>query len=183
VRVTGVPRPQPPPTTPPVAPAQATQPPQAPGAAGSEYAYLDELPPEAPDGRAAGEALAQKYRSGGSSNYSSTRFRARPLFPPGTTVTERPAVGTLLHVHQAEEAYHRKNERYGNPRELADAGFLRLDVPISEKNFRRARYVFRVTASGDAYQTDATPLGANGRTFMVDDSGFVRFPDEISSSQ
>jgi hypothetical protein len=148
------------------------------GAAGGEYAYLDQLPPETPDGRAAGEALAQKYRSGGSSGYTTTRFRARAMFPPGTTLMERPAIGTLLHLHQAEEAYHRKNGRYGSPRELVDAGFLRLDVPVSGEGFRRAHYVFRVTAGADGYRADAVALGAQGRAFMVDDSGFVRFPDD-----
>jgi serine/threonine-protein kinase len=177
-RVGGVPRPQPPPTTPPVPPPSAADSVPAGGAAGGgEYAYLDELPPETPDGRAAGEALAQKYRSGGSSGYTSTRFRARPLFPPGTTLLERPAVGTLLHLHQAEEAFHRKNGRYGSPRELAEAGFLRLDVPVSAEGFRRARYVFRVTAGADAYRADAVPFGASARAFMVDDSGYVRLPD------
>ena len=170
-------------TATPVPPAQAVAPPPPnpnppAGAPGGEYAYLDELPPEAPDGRAAGEALAQKYRAGGSSGYTSTRFRARPLFPPGTTLPERPAVGTLLHLHQAEEAFHRKNARYGNPRELADAGLLRLDVPVSAEGFRRARYGFRVTAGADSYRADALPLGGTGRAFMVDDSGFVRLPDE-----
>ena len=93
-------------------------------------------------------------------------------------MAERPAVGTLLHLHQAEEAYHRKNGRYGNPRELADAGLLRLDVPVSAEGFRRARYGFRVTAGADGYRAEALPVGATGRAFMVDDSGFVRLPDE-----
>jgi hypothetical protein len=177
-RVSGVPRLQPPPTTPPVPPPSAPEPAPPGGATGGEYAYLDELPPETPDGRAAGEALAQKYRSGGSSGYTSTRFRARPLFPRGTTLLERPAVGTLLHLHQAEEAYHRKNGRYGNPRELVDSGFLRLDVAVSAEGFRRARYGFRVTAGADSYRADALPLAAQGRAFMVDDSGFVRFPED-----
>jgi serine/threonine protein kinase len=171
-------RPQPPPTVPQAPPAPPSQSTASPGAAASEYAYLDELPPETPDGRAAGEALAQKYRAGGSTNYSTTRFRARPLFPPGTTLAERPAVGTLLHLHQAEEAFHRKNGRYGNPRELVEAGFLRLDVPASAEGFRRARYGFRVTAGADSYRADAVPLAANGRAFMVDDSGYVRLPEE-----
>jgi len=178
VRAGGVPRPQPPPTAPPVPPRGTTASVPPTSTAGGDYAYLDELPPETPDGRAAGEALAQKYRSGGSSGYTSTRFRARPLFPPGTTLAERPAIGTLLHLHQAEEAYRRKNGRYGSPRELADAGFLRLDVPVSAEGFRRARYAFRVTAGGDSYRADASPLGGSGRAFMVDDSGFVRLPDD-----
>jgi hypothetical protein len=176
VRASSVPKSQTPPipqAPPPPAPdgTQATRP------AAGDYSYLDELPPEAPDGRAAGEALAQKYRSGGSSNYSTTRFRARAPFPPGTTPAERPAVGTLIHLHQAEEAYHRKNGRYGNARELAEAGFLRVDVPLTAEGFRRARYDFRLTAGADSYRADALPLGANGRAFMVDDSGFVRFPE------
>jgi serine/threonine protein kinase len=176
VRVGSASRPQPPPTVPPAPPAPPSESAAPPGAAAGGYAYLDELPPETPDGRAAGEALAQKYRAGGSTSYSTTRFRARPLFPPGTTLAERPAVGTLLHLHQAEEAFHRKNGRYGNPRELVEAGFLRLDVPASAEGFRRARYAFRVTAGADSYRADAIPLAANGRAFMVDDSGFVRFP-------
>jgi serine/threonine protein kinase len=176
-RVGGVPRPQAPPATPPAPPSAATEPAPPARAAAGDYAYLDELPPETPDGRAAGEALAQKYRSGGSSSYSSTRFRARPRFPEGTTPAERPAVGTLLHLHQAEEAYHRKNGRYANARELAEAGFLRVDVPVSAEGFRRARYGFRIAAGADSYRADAIPLAANGRAFMVDDSGFVRFPD------
>jgi hypothetical protein len=174
--VSTVPGPQPPPTTPQVPPSAATEP-VPPVASAGDYAYLDELPAEAPDGRAAGEALAQKYRSGGSSSYTSSRFPPRPRFPGGTTPAERPAIGTLLHLHQAEEAYHRKNGRYANPRELAEAGFLRLDVAVGAEGFRRARYGFRVTAGPDSYRADAVPLAANGRAFMVDDSGFVRFPD------
>jgi hypothetical protein len=144
---------------------------------GGEYAYLDELPPDSPDGRAAGEALAQKYRSGGATGYPTGRFRARSRVPPGVTMPERPAVATLLHLHSVQEAYHRKSGRYGNLRELADANLLVLDVPFDAEGFRRARYGFRVTAGADGYRVDALPVGAIGRAFMVDDSGFVRLPD------
>jgi serine/threonine protein kinase len=176
-RVASAGRPQPPPSTPAVPPAAGAEP-APPAGSGGDYSYLDQLPPDAPDGRAAGDALAQKYRAGGSSGYTSTRFRQRPLFPPGTTLAERPAVGTLLHLHQAQEAFHRKNGRYGSPRELAEAGVLRLDVPVGVEGFRRARYGFRVTAGADSYRADAVPLAAVGRAFMVDDSGYVRLPDE-----
>jgi hypothetical protein len=37
---------------------------------------------------------------------------------------------------------------------------------------------FRVTASGDGYRADALPLAGTGRAFMIDDSGFVRLPDD-----
>lgn len=149
----------------------------APPATGGEYAYLDELPPDSPDGRAAGEALAQKYRSGGATGYPTGKFRARARVPPGVTMPERPAIATLLHLHSVQEAFHRKSGRYGNLRELADANLLVLDVPFDAEGFRRARYGFRVTAGADGYRVDALPIAAVGRAFMVDDSGFVRLPD------
>ena len=148
---------------------------------GGDYAYLDDLPSDAPDGRAAGEALAQKYRSGSSGSsggYPATRFRQRPRLPPGVTMPERPAVATLLYLHSAEEAYHRKGGRYGNLRELADAGLFVLDVPFDAEGFRRAKYGFRVTAETDGYRVEAVPQGPVGRAFLVDDSGFVRLRDD-----
>ena len=169
------------PTTP-VAPAalppRADTPPSGGEAGGGDYAYLDDLPSEAPDGRAAGEALAQKYRSGGSTGSTATSFRPRPRVPPGVTMPERRAVATLLYLHSAQEAYQRKSGRYGNLRELADASLLALDVPFDAEGFRRARYVFRATAEGDGYRVEAAPQGAVGRAFVVDDSGFVRLRDD-----
>jgi serine/threonine protein kinase len=145
---------------------------------GGDYAFLDEPPSEAPDGRATGEALAQKYRAGGSSSYSSTRFSPRPRWPRGLTRAEGPAVRALLHIHSAEEAYHRKTGRYGNLREMADAAVFGLDVPFRADGFQRARYAFHVTAQGDGYRVEATPLAPIGRAFVVDDSGFVQLRDE-----
>jgi hypothetical protein len=148
---------------------------------GGDYAYLDDVPAEAPDGRAAGEALAQKYRAGGAGGTggTTTRFRQRPRVPPGVTMAERPAVATLLYVHSAQEAYHRKSGRYGNLRDLADANLFVLDVPFDAEAFRRARYGFRVAAEADGYRVEAAPQGpAVGRAFIVDDSGFVRLRDD-----
>jgi hypothetical protein len=167
--------------TAPAAPPPAPRTPATGGATGGgDYAYLDDLPAEAPDGRAAGEALAQKYRSGGAGGTggSTTRFRQRPRVPPGVTTTERPAVATLLYVHSAQEAYHRKSGRYGNLRALADAGLFVLDVPFDAEGFRRARYGFRVTAEADGYRVEAAPQGPVGRAFVVDDSGFVLLREE-----
>ena len=169
-----------PPTTfaAPAAPPPGARAPASGGAAGGgDYAYLDDLPSDAPDGRAAGEALAQKYRAGGTGG-STTRFRPRPRVPPGVTMAERPSVATLLYVHSAQEAYHRKSGRYGNLRDLADAGLFVLDVPFDAEGFRRARYGFRVTAEADGYRVEAAPQGPVGRAFIVDDSGFVRLRDE-----
>jgi serine/threonine protein kinase len=167
----------------PAAPPPPGRPPAASGAeaggaaSGGDYAFLDELPPDSPDGRAAGEALAEKYRAGGATGSTTGRFRPRPRVPPGVTMPERPAVATLLYLHTVQEAFHRKNGRYGSLRELADASLLAIDVPFEAEGFRRARYSFRLAAAADGYRVDALPLGAIGRAFMVDDSGFVRLPD------
>jgi hypothetical protein len=92
---------------------------------------------------------------------------------------ERPAVATLLYLHSAQEAYHRKSGRYGNLRDLADANLFVLDVPFDAEAFRRARYGFRVAAEADGYRVEAAPQGpAVGRAFIVDDSGFVRLRDD-----
>jgi eukaryotic-like serine/threonine-protein kinase len=177
----------PPPVLPPSAPSSAAAPVPAPG--GDEYTFLDEPPSDGPDGRAAGEALAQKYRSGGSTGYSTTRFSRRSQTPRGMTLPERPAVATLLHVHSAQEAFHRRNGRYGDLRELADAGLFFLDVPFDARGFRRAsrrtpgggpgaEYEFGLAVESDGYRMEATPRGPVGRALLVDDSGFVRLRDE-----
>ena len=154
----------------------AAAPPQ-PEPAGAEFSHLDELPGEEADGRATGEALAQKYRSGGGGSSSTTRFRQRPKVPRGVTQPERPAVATLLYVNSVEEAFHRKNGRYGTLRELADAGLFALDVPFDANGFKRARYAFRVTVEADGYRADALPQAPIGRPFLVDDSGIVRLEE------
>jgi hypothetical protein len=166
------------PVAPPAAVPPRTEPGVPAGPPADDYAFLDEPPSDAPDGRAAGEALAQKYRAGGSSNYSSTRFTPRPRWPRGLTRAEGPAVRALLHIHSAEEAYHRKAGRYGNLRELAEGAGFGLDVPFRADGFQRARYAFRVTTEGEGYRAEATPLAPIGRAFVVDDSGFVRLRDE-----
>jgi serine/threonine protein kinase len=172
-------------TTTPAAPAAPPPGPGAPASGGAtgggDYAYLDDVPVETADGRVAGEALAQKYRSGGSGSsggYPATHFPRRQRVPPGVTMPERPAVATLLYIHSAQEAFHRKSGRYGSLRELADANLFVLDVPFDASGFRRARYGFRVTAETDGYRVEAAPQGPVGRAYVVDESGFVRLRDD-----
>jgi hypothetical protein len=93
------------------------------------------------------------------------------------TGSERPAVATLLYVNSVQEAFHRKNGRYGTLRELADAGLLALDVAFDATGFKRARYAFKVAVEADGYRADALPLGPIGRPFLVDDSGIVRLEE------
>ncbi len=146
--------------------------------AGDAFAHLDELPAEETDGRAAGEAVAQKYRSGGGTSYTNTRFRERPKVPRGVTLQERPAVATLFYIHTVQQAYQRSNGRYGTLQQLKDSGLLALDVPLEPQGFKRQRYQFRVAVEPDGFRAEAVPLAPVGRSFIVDDTGKVRLADE-----
>ena len=156
----------------------AAQPPGQAEPAAGDFSHLDEVPGEdGGDGRAAGDALAQKYRSDGTSSYTTGRYRARPPVPRGITLSERPAVATLLYLSSVEQAYHRRSGRYGTLRELHDAGLLVLDVPVDTAGFKRARYGFRLTVESDGFRAEAVPQAPVGRPFVVDDTGKVRFLD------
>ena len=144
---------------------------------GAEFAHLDDLPPDEPDGRSTGDALAQKYRSGGGGSYTTGRYRERPKVPRGVTLPERPAVATLLYLHSVEETYRRSHGRYGTLQQLKEAGVLALDVSLETAGFKRMRYAFRLTVESDGYRAEAVPLAPVGRAFIVDDSGKVQLPD------
>jgi hypothetical protein len=173
-------------TQPPATTARAVAPPPAQQASStparaeppaSDYSHLDEVPGEEGDGRAAGDALAQKYRSDGQSSYTTGRFKTRPNVPRGITLQERPAVATLLHLNSVEQAYHSRNGKWGTLKELRDAGLLVLDVPVDASGFRRARYAFTLTVESDGFKAEAVPQAPVGRPFVVDDTGKVRFID------
>ena len=160
-----------PPPTQPVGTAQAEPP-------GGSFSHLDEVPgEEGADGRAAGDALAQKYRSDGSSSYTTGRFKARPNVPRGITREERPAVATLVYLNSVQQAYHGRTGKWGTLKELHDAGLLVLDVPVDTTGFRRARYGFQLSVEPDGFKAEAVPQGPIGRPFVVDDTGKVRFID------
>jgi hypothetical protein len=158
--------------------AQHAQPPAQAEPAPGDFSHLDEVPgDEGADGRAAGDALAQKYRSDGTSSYTTGRYRARPNIPRGITLQERPAVATLVYLNSVEQAYHGSNRKWGTLRELHDAGLLVLDVPVDAAGFRRARYGFKLTVESDGFRAEAVPQAPVGRSFVVDDTGKVRFLD------
>jgi serine/threonine protein kinase len=168
------------PATPVPAPAAAAAaPPPTPAEpAGSAFAHLDTLPPDGPDGRALGDAAARAFRGEGTGSYTNRRFPARPHVPRGLTRPEVPAVSTLWQLNLAQGAFHRKSGRYGNLRELSDAGLLVLDVAFDADGFKRKGYAFRVTVEPDGYRAKAIPQAPIGRAFEVDDTGKVRLPDE-----
>ncbi len=143
----------------------------------TDYSYLDAPPQEgSQDGRALGDEVARKYRSGGSTGISGRRFTPRPRFPRGLAAGERPAVGTLAYLLRIEERHNKVNGRYATLQELEQAGLLRLDVPFTRGVFERKGYRFRLTANASEFTVTATPL-LRGRPFIVDDSGFVRVDD------
>jgi serine/threonine-protein kinase len=137
--------------------------------------FLDELPEQPPDGRAAGQALADQYRSGGSSSssYGSGRsFRRRPRIPPHTPA-EQPAVRALAWILSAQNAHHRRTGAYGTLSALVKSGDLPLDGARTQDGFVRRQYRFTITAEGDSFRAEARPLTPRGRAFYVDDAGFV----------
>jgi hypothetical protein len=141
--------------------------------------FLDAEPEDGIDGRAAGQDLANKYRSGqgyGSTSSPSTgaRFRQRERSPRPQAPVERPAIATLRHVMNAQEAYHHKNNRYGSLKDLAAAQTLFLDVAFQPTSFQRANYKFDMTVDADGFRVVAVPMSAGGRPFVGDDSGFIR---------
>ena len=144
--------------------------------AASDYVFLDEEGPAA-DGREAGERLAGTYRQAGDSSGGSFgatgRFKARERSPRNLAPAERPAVATIRHLIDRMEAFHRRQNRYAGLAELRAAG-LALDVPVSGNTFQRRGFRFEVTVESDGFRVTATPLSPSGRSFVGDDSGFIR---------
>jgi len=181
--VTATPVPAPPPTTTPrPAPPSRQAVADGGGPQPAGRSFLDVEPDEGVDGRAAGEDLAGKYRSGqgygAGSTRSTTRFRPRERSPRALAPVERPAVATIRHIINAQEAYHRKRNRYGSLSDMASAQSLFLDVPFQAGSFRRSGYSFEVTVESDGFQVLAMPTSPNGRPFIGDDSGFIRVGTE-----
>jgi hypothetical protein len=144
---------------------------------GADYTFLDEEAP-AEDGREAGERLADTYRNrqGGSPSGgfgSNRRFNVRERSPSRLAPVERPAVATIRHLIDRMEAFHRRQGRYAGLAELRAAG-LALDVPVSGNSFERRGFRFEVSVESDGFRVTATPLVPSGRSFVGDDSGYIR---------
>ena len=149
-----------------------------PGRKTAGASFLDAEPEDSVDGRAAGEDLAGKYRSGqgnvGASTGATGRFRPRDRSPRALIPVERPAVATIRHIINAEEAYHRKRNRYGSLSDMASAQSLFLDVAFQPTAFRRLGYNFELTVESDGFKVVGMPISPNGRPFIGDDSGIIR---------
>ena len=152
-------------------------PPEAGGrAAQPDEQFLDEEPP-AVDGTDAGRRLADAYRSGSTGGVpygGGARFRERERSPRNLAPVERPAVAAMRHVMNAQEAYQRKSGRYGSFADLTKSQTLLLDVPVQDRSFMRKGYRFELTIESDGYKVMATPVAPGGRSFVGDDSGFIR---------
>jgi hypothetical protein len=168
----------PPPATP--APRVATRDPQPPPPVESRGgSFLDVEQEEVSDGRALGQEIAGKYSSrqgyGGSSTPSTgARANPRPRSPRTTDPAERSAIATVRHVMNAQEAYHRKQNRYGTLTDMTAAQTLFLDVAFQPTSFQRAGYRFELTVEKDDFRLIAMPTSPGTRPFVGDSSGFIR---------
>jgi serine/threonine protein kinase len=123
------------------------------------------------------EGVADSYRSSQgqrSTGYGTGRaLRARPRIPAEVSGPERRAAFNLLNMMRFQEAYQKKNGRYGTFKET---------LPISVESgtsLRNAGYKFELTVESDGFKIVATPTSLAGlRPLLGDDSGFVRFADE-----
>jgi len=79
----------------------------------------------------------------------------------------------LRHVMDAEEAYHKTAGRYGTFSELSEK-YLPLDVPRQDLSFMRTGYRFNLTVEADGFRVTATPTAPVTRSFVGDDSGYIR---------
>jgi serine/threonine protein kinase len=139
------------------------------------FRYLDEEAPGA-DGREAGDHAAETYRNGrGNGNYgTSRRFAQRARSPRDVGPMERPAVATLRHVMDREEVYKRANGRYGTLAEMARSSGFGLDVPFAPTSFQRKGFRFDLTLEDDGFRITAVPHLPGPRSFLGDDSGYIR---------
>jgi predicted Ser/Thr protein kinase len=143
----------------------------------SSYSVLDEEPASEVDGREAGEAVADKFRAqggGGTGGFgASARYRPRERSPRDLTPGERPAVATIRHLIDREEAFHRREGRYGSFDDLGRSGPF-LDVPTQASSFQRRGYRFQLTVESDGFSIVAEPTAPGPRSFIGDDSGYIR---------
>ena len=154
-------------------------PPEADETSGEGGSFLDDVPAEAEaDGRDAGGRVAEGFRSSGTTStgkFGATgRFQARERTPRNLAPAERPAVGTMRHIIDAQESFHKRNNRYGDLAEMKQAGTLFLDVPFQPNGFIRRGYRFEVSATGEGFRVAAIPVAGGGRPFTADDSGNIR---------
>ena len=158
-------------------PAGTAAAPEAAPRADERFRFLDEEAPEG-DGREAGERAAENYRgrqgrSGTGGFGTSRRFAQRERSPRDLRPVERPAVATLRHLMDREEAYKKRAGRYGTFDELARGMGLALDVPLGTTSFHRKGYRFDLTVESDGFRITAVPNLPGPRAFSGDDSGYI----------
>ena len=149
------------------------------GSAGSST-FLDAEPPQV-DGAEAGARVAEGFRGGGgrtSGFGASGRHQRRERSPRPLVPAEAPAIATLRHILQAQEAFKQSTGRYGTFSEMAAARNLFLDVAPQANVFQRRGYRFELQLSGDSFRVVAKPQMAGPRPFVGDESGYIRDPSE-----
>jgi hypothetical protein len=149
--------------------------------ADARYRYLDEEAAEG-SGREAGDRASDAYRGrqqgwsrGNPGSFGTNRrFAQRERSPRDLGPGERPAVATLRHVMDREEVYKKATGRYGTLAEMARASGFGLDVPFAATQFQRKGYRFDLTIEEDGFKVTAVPAGPGSRSFVGDDSGYIR---------
>ena len=82
-------------------------------------------------------------------------------------------VATIRHLIDREEVFHRREGRYGTFDDLGRSGPF-LDVPAQTSTFQRRGYRFALTLERDGFSIVAEPTAPGPRSFVGDDSGYIR---------
>jgi hypothetical protein len=169
-----VPRPTPPPNT---AVGGASE-----GRSNPDYSFLDEEVDQQPDGRESGRRVAEQFSSGRSSQGGSfgtqNRLRMRARSPQARNVAERSAIATMRFLMNTEERFNKRTGRYGTLAEIGAGMTQYLDVQFQPRSFQRRGYRFNLTAERDSFSLTASPLAPGLRSFVGDDSGYIREAEE-----
>lgn len=81
------------------------------------------------------------------------------------------AIHAMIDIKEAEDKYRTANGRYGELKELVDAGLIKAD--LSKDVYRGYRYEIR--AKRDSYEAFATPLNTTEASFFLDEAGRIRY--------
>jgi hypothetical protein len=77
----------------------------------------------------------------------------------------------MIDIKKAQDKHKPSNGRYGDLKELADAGLIKVD--LTKDVYRNYRYEIR--AKRDSYEAFAIPLNTEDPSYFLDESGRIRY--------
>ena len=147
---------------------------RAPDRPAGDYASLDDLPPQAADGRAARRRRSRRSTARAARGPAPRRQRSRRAraCPAASRRPSAPRWPRCLYLHSRSR---RTTGRAGATARCGSCATPACSSSTSRSQtdgFKRRGYGFRLTGESDGFRVDATPQPRGPRR-LVDDSGFV----------